>query len=140
MPGVPKVPISTVQRFGLRHPPDGCVDMITYCPQNAHGLWRLATDEDGNRLSNQPRDMARFEHLIALMKVKCLDVYFLQDTWLEDEEYNVDIVGYHVFCHVGPNGNHLHHRVAIVLLPCYYTGWKAAGAAPCTTDHHQYCK
>ena len=35
-------------------PPDGCVDMSTYCIQNAHGLWRLATDVDGKRLSNQP--------------------------------------------------------------------------------------
>jgi secreted trypsin-like serine protease len=35
-------------------PPDGCVNMSTYCTQNAHGLWRLATDVDGKRLSNQP--------------------------------------------------------------------------------------
>ena len=69
------------------------------------------------------------------MKVKCLDIYFLQDTWLEDDEFNVDIGGYHVFCHNGPNGNHLHHRVAIVLSLRYYAGWKAAGAAPpITTD------
>ena len=109
--------------------PDGCVDMSTYCTQNAHGLWGLVTDEDGNRLSNQPWDMTRFEHLVASMKVKCLDVYFLQDTWLEDDKFDIDVKGYHVFCHNGPNGNHLHHRVAIVLLPCYYAGRKSAGAA-----------
>jgi hypothetical protein len=90
-------------------PPDGCIYMSTYCTQNVHGLWHLATDEDGKKLSNQPWDTTKFEHLIALMKVKCLDVYFLQDTWLEDDEFNVDIGGYHVFCHNGPNGNHLHH-------------------------------
>jgi hypothetical protein len=28
-------------------PPDGCIDMSTYCTQNVHGLWRLTTDEDG---------------------------------------------------------------------------------------------
>jgi hypothetical protein len=111
-------------------PPDGCIDMSTYCTQNVHGLWRLATDEDGKRLSNHPRDTTKFEHLIASMKVKCLDVYFLQDTWLEDDEFDVDIGGYHVFRHNGPNGNHLHHGVAIVLSPRYYAGWKAAGAAP----------
>jgi hypothetical protein len=65
--------------------PNKCLDTSTYCTQNAHCLRRLATDEDGNRLSNQPWDVTRFEHLIASMKVKCLDVYFLQDTWLEDD-------------------------------------------------------
>ena len=69
------------------------------------------------------------------MKVKCLDVYFLQDTWLEDGEFDVDIGGYHIFCHNGPNGNHLHHGVAIVLSPCYYAGWKAAGTAPLITTN-----
>jgi len=103
--------------------------------RNVHGLWRLTTDEDGKKLSNHPRDTTKFEHLIASMKVKCLDVYFLQDTWLEYDEFDVDIRGYHVFRHNGPNGNHLHHGVAIVLSPRYYAGWKAAGAAPpITTD------
>ena len=92
-------------------------------------------DEDGKKISNHPRDTIKFEHLIASMKVKCLDEYFLQDTWLEYDEFDVDIRGYHVFHHNGPNGNHLHHGVAIVLSPHYYAGWKAAGAAPpITTD------
>ena len=69
------------------------------------------------------------------MKAKCLDVYFLQDTWLEDDEFDIDAGGYHVFRHNGPNGNHLHHRVAIVLSLCYYAGWKAAGAAPPITTN-----
>jgi hypothetical protein len=115
--------------------PNECLDTSTYCTQNAHGLLRLATVEDGNRLSNQPWDTTRFEYLIASMKVKCLDVYFLQDTWLEDNEFDIDVGGYHVFHHNGQNGNHLHNGVAIVLSPCHYAGWKAAGAAPpITTD------
>jgi hypothetical protein len=115
--------------------PNECLDTSTYCTQNAHGLWQLAKDDDGNRLSNQPRDTTRFKHLIALMKVKCLDEYFLQDTWLEDNEFDIDVGGYHVFRHNGPNGNHLHHGVVIVLSLRYYAGWKAAGAAPpITTD------
>ncbi len=93
------------------------------------------TDCDGNRLSNQPRYTTRFEHLIALMKAKCLDVYIMQDTWLEDDKFDIDIGGYHVFCHNGPNGNHLHHGVAIVLSPRYYAGWRAAGAAPPVTTN-----
>jgi hypothetical protein len=102
---------------------------------NAHGLWRLEADDGGNRLSNQPWDTTRFEHLIASMKLKCLDVYFLQDMWLEDDKFDIDVGGYHLFCHNGPNGNHLHHGVAIVLLPCYYVGWKVAGATPLITTN-----
>ncbi len=116
-------------------PPDGCIDMSKYCTQNVHALWRLATDEDGKKLSNQPQDTIKFEHLIASMKVKCLDAYFLQDTWLDNDKFDVNIGGYHVFHHNGPNGNHLHHGVAIVLSPRYYAGWKAAGAAPPITTN-----
>jgi hypothetical protein len=115
--------------------PDSCLDMSAYCTQNAHGLWQLATDSNGNQLNNQLHDKTQFEHLIASMQSKCLDAYFLQDTWLEDDEFAIDVGGYHVFHHNGPKGNHLHHGVAIVLSPRYYAGWKAAGAAaPITTD------
>ncbi len=69
------------------------------------------------------------------MKSKCLNVYFLQDTWLEDDEFDIDIDGNHVIYQNGPKGNHLQHGVAIVLSPCNYVGWKAAdAAAPVTTD------
>ena len=126
---VVKPPHYRVTKLAKVDPTDVCVDISTYYTQNAHGLWQLTTDEDGNRLSNQSRDMTKFDHLIALMKVKCLDVYFLQDTWLEDDKFDIDIRGYHVLHHNGPNGNHLHHKVAIVLLPHYFAGWKATGAA-----------
>jgi hypothetical protein len=115
--------------------PDRCLDMSTFCTQNAHGLWQLVTESDGNRLSNQLWDMTRFKHLITLMNAKCLDVYFLQDTWLEDDKFDIDVGGYIVFPHNGPNGNHLYHGVAIVLSPCYYAGWKAAGAEPPITTN-----
>jgi hypothetical protein len=59
--------------------PDSCLDMSAYCTQNAHGLWQLATDSDSNCLANQLRNTTQFEHLIASMKSKCLDIYFLQD-------------------------------------------------------------
>jgi hypothetical protein len=114
--------------------PDSCLDMSAHCTQT-HGLWRLATDSDGNQLTNQLRDTTRFEHLIASMQSKCLDAYFLQDTWLKDDEFDIDVGGHHVFHHNGPKGNHLHHGVAIVLSPHYYASWKTAGAAASiTTD------
>jgi hypothetical protein len=96
--------------------------MSAYCTQNAHGLWRLATDSNGNQLTNQPRDTTQFKHLIASMQSKCIDTYFLQDTWLEDDEFDIDVGGYHVFHHNCPKENHLNHGVAIVLSPRYYAG------------------
>jgi hypothetical protein len=69
------------------------------------------------------------------MKSKCIDVYFLQDAWLNKDEFDIDVEGYHVFHHNDPKGNHLDNVVAIVLSTSYYAGWKAAGAAaPTTTD------
>ncbi len=31
--------------------PDSCLDMSAYFTQNAHGLWRLVTDSNGNQLT-----------------------------------------------------------------------------------------
>jgi hypothetical protein len=67
------------------------------------------------------------------MKTKNLDVYFVQETWLEDDVFDKVINGYHVFRHNGKLGNHNFCGVANILSPRYYEGWKAAGATPPTT-------
>jgi hypothetical protein len=64
------------------------------------------------------------------MKLKQLDVYFVQETWLEDDVFDKIINGYHVFCHNGRQGNHNFRGVAIILSPRYHEGWKATGARP----------
>ena len=69
------------------------------------------------------------------MKTKSLDVYFMQETWLEGDIFDEVISGYHIFQHNGGKGNHNFCGVAIILSPCYHEGWKAAGARPLmTTD------
>ena len=69
------------------------------------------------------------------MKTKTLDVYFVQETWLEDDVFDEVINGYHIFRHNGELGKHTFRGVAIILSPRYYDGWKAAGAPPpITTD------
>ena len=103
--------------------------------QNAHGLRRRARDSDGHILPNSPFDYTRYEHLITTMKLKDIDVFFVQETWLEGDVYDETINGYHVFRHNGGVGHHNFRGVAIVLSPKYYDGWKAAGARPpITTD------
>ena len=46
--------------------------------QNAHGLRRRPKDKNGNICSTAPHDYTRYEHLITTMKLKQLDVYFIQ--------------------------------------------------------------
>ena len=107
----------------------------TILTQNAHGLRRRARDINGNIIPNSPFDYTRYEHLIATMKQNDIDVYFIQETWLEGNAFDKTITGYHVFRHNGEVGNHAFRGVAIVLSPRYYEGWKTAGAkSPITTD------
>jgi hypothetical protein len=69
------------------------------------------------------------------MKLKQLDVYFVQETWLEGDVFDEIINGCHIFCHNGELGNHNFCGVAIILLPRYHMGWKAAGARPPITTN-----
>ena len=41
-----------------------------------------------------------------MMKTKSLDVYFVQETWLEGDAFDKVINGYHVFRHNEGKGNH----------------------------------
>jgi hypothetical protein len=80
-------------------------------------------------------DYTCYKHLVALMKTKSLDVYFVQETWLEGDMFDEVINGHHKFRHNRGKGNHNFQGVAIILSPHYYAGWKAAGARPpLTTD------
>ena len=96
---------------------------------------RLPRDTDGKLITTEPYDYTRYEHLITMMKTKSLDVYFVQETWLEGDAFNEVINGYHDFRHNGRKGNHNFRGVAIILSPRYHKGWKDAGARPLlTTD------
>jgi hypothetical protein len=78
----------------------------------------------------EPHDYTRYEHLIASMKTKSLDVYFVQEMWLEGDVFDEVINGYHVFRHNGGKGNHNFRGVATILLPHCYTGWKLPEQGP----------
>jgi hypothetical protein len=69
------------------------------------------------------------------MKLKQLDVYFVQETWLEGDVFDEIINGYHFFHHNGKLGNHNFPGVTIILSPHYHEGWKAAEARPPTTTN-----
>ena len=73
------------------------LDISTFATQNTHGLRRLPRDTDRKPLPYEPHDYTRYKHLIAMMKTKSLDVYFVQETWLEGDVFDEIINGYHVF-------------------------------------------
>ncbi len=56
------------------------------------------------------------------MKLKQLDTYFVQETWLEGDVFDKIINGYHVFCHNGGLGYHNFCGVAIILSAHFYKG------------------
>jgi hypothetical protein len=54
-----------------------------------------------------------------MMKTKSLDIYFVQETWLEGDAFDEVINSYHVFRHNKGKGNHNFCGVAIILSPRY---------------------
>ena len=111
------------------------LDISTFATQNTQGLRRIPRDTKGKPIPNTTYDYTRYEHLIAMMKTKNLDVYFVQETWLEGDAFDEVIDEYHVFRHNGGKGNHNFRGVAIILSPRYYRGWKDAGSKPPLTTN-----
>ena len=75
------------------------MDISKICTQNAHGLWCRARDGDGNIIPNCERDTTKLEHLIHRMQIDDIDAWLVQETWLEDDDYDTVVGGYHIFCH-----------------------------------------
>ncbi len=130
---------------GANQPPrphdSGSLEHVsTIYSQNTNGLWRRARDNDGNILYDKPRDTTKLENLIDRMRQDNIGAWFVQETWEEDDKFDVEIGGYHVFrhnCTPGESGrDHLFKGVCnIILSPEYYNAWKAAGSPPpITTD------
>jgi hypothetical protein len=72
------------------------LDISSFTTQNAHGLRCCPCNTDGNIIPNGPHNYMQYEHLITSMKTKNLDVYFVQETWLEGDVFDEVINGYHV--------------------------------------------
>ena len=129
---------TTIAMATTHHPPTPSprqLNISTFATQNTRGLCRLPQDTNGKLITTKPYDYTRYEHLIGMMKTKSIDVYFVQEAWLEGDVFNEVINGYHIFRHNGGKGNHNFHGVTIILSLQYYQGWKASGARPpLTTD------
>jgi hypothetical protein len=56
-----------------------------------------------------------------------IDAWFVQEMWLEDDDFNTTIGGYHLFRHNSPidktGHDHLFRGVAIILSPRYFLVW-----------------
>jgi hypothetical protein len=114
------------------------MDISKIYTQNAHGLWCRVRDRNGNIIKNCKQDTTKLEHLIHWMRVNDIDAWLIQETWLEEDDYDTVVGGYHIFRHNSPIGStgrdHLFRGVAIILSPRYYLAWKTAGSpSPITT-------
>jgi hypothetical protein len=114
------------------HAPTITMDISKICTQNAHRLWCRARNREGNIIANCEQDTTKMEHLIHQMQINNIDAWLVQETWLEEDDFNTDIGGYHLFRHNSPVGttgcNHLFCGVAIILSPRYFLVWIAVGS------------
>ena len=73
------------------------------------------------RLAKKPSapDLSKLEYLIDHMRQNNIGAWLVQETWEEGNEFDVNVNGYHIFCHNanhGENGHqHLFRGVAIIL-------------------------
>jgi hypothetical protein len=105
--------------------------LTTIYTQNAQGFWRHPRDPDSNIFVNKPPDLSKLEYLIGYMRQNDIGAWLVRETWEEGNKFDVDINGYHIFCHNtnrGENGcKHLFRGIAIILSPLFYDAWRAAG-------------
>jgi hypothetical protein len=115
------------------------MDICKIITQNVHGLWCRPQNSDGSVIPNCERDMTKLEYLVYRMRCDDINAWLVQETWLEDDDFDTNIGGYHMFRTNSPVGdtgrNHLFRSVAIILSPRFYQAWKSAGSPkPITTD------
>jgi hypothetical protein len=82
--------------------------------QNVHGLWCRAQDSEGCIIHNCERDTTKLEHLTHWMRINNIDAWLVQETWLEDNDYDTIIGGYHLFdttCLLGPQDVTIYSKV-----------------------------
>jgi hypothetical protein len=72
------------------------------------------------------------EYIIDLTRNNDVGAWLVQETWEEDDEFDMDIGGYHIFCDnstKGEDGRQRHFReVGIILSPQLYVAWGEAGS------------
>ena len=117
----PPLPSTAAAAAAITHHPHPSsprqLDISTFATPNTHGLHRLPRDTIGKLMTTELFDYTRYKHRISMMKTKSLDVYFVQETWLEGDTFDEVINGYHVFRHNGGKGNHNFQGVDIILSP-----------------------
>jgi hypothetical protein len=89
--------------------------------------------------------MTKLEYLVHRMHCNDIKAWLVQETWLEDDDFDTKIGGYHMFRTNSPVGNtgrdHLFGSVAIILSPRFYQAWKPAGSPrPITMDLSGYLR
>jgi hypothetical protein len=117
----------------------------TILTQNIQGLWHRPRVPEGNILLDQPPDTSKMEYNIYFMRNNNAGAWLEQETWEEDNEFEMDIGGYHIFCHNSMKGKdggwHLFKGVDIFLSPQFYAVWQEAGSPlPITIPNEDFAE
>ena len=104
-------PIATITPFSPFQP---IMDICKIITQNVHGLWCRSRNGDGSIIPNCERNMTKLEYLPYRMRCDDIDAWLVQETWLEDNDFDTNIGGYHMFrtnSSIGDTGhNHLSYH------------------------------
>jgi hypothetical protein len=75
------------------------------------------------------------------MQNKDVGAWLVQETWEEGNEFDIEVGGYHIFCHNSTKGEdgrrHLFKGVGIILSPQFHAAWHAAGSPPPITIQNE---
>jgi hypothetical protein len=137
LPHTPEVPqrhTSPIPQSIISQGPPIIMDVSKIYTQNFHGLWSQTQDPDVNIIPNCECNTTKLEHLVHQMRVEDIGTSLVQETWLEDDDVDMNIGSHHLFCHnslAGTTGQgHIFCGIAIILLPKYFLAWKATGSPP----------
>jgi hypothetical protein len=100
IPEIPQRHTPPIPQYIIPHVPPIAMDISKIYTQNIHGLWCQAWDPDGNIIPRCNRDNTKLEHLVHQMRVEeDIHAWLVQKTWLEDDDVDTNIGGYHLFHH-----------------------------------------
>jgi hypothetical protein len=93
----------------------------TIFTQNVQSLWHCPRDTEGNILLGRPPDISKLEYIIDYMRNNNVGAWLVQEMWEEVDEFDIEVGGYHIFCHNSTKGEdgrqHLFKGVGIILSP-----------------------
>ena len=85
--------------------PQPIMDICRMLTQNVHGLWCQPRNGDGSVIPICRRDMTKLEFPVYRMRCNDIEAWRVQETWSEEDVFDTNIGGYHMFRTKSPVGS-----------------------------------